>query len=123
MAQMNHVKSRWNGQKEVGPILTFGKAGDRAVLFLFSLADPYLSGIEEPSTKRLVVGWSPTGSAKLISSTSSANCWQSLASGKSQRQGYHTHCHFGTVARRKQGQNDLPQLPGEDGESRILWEE
>lgn len=26
------------------------------------------------------------------------------------RQGLHTHCHFGALARERQGQNDVPQL-------------
>jgi len=34
-----------------------------------------------------------------------------LASGRSQRQGCYTHCHFGSSARRKQGQNDVPFVP------------
>jgi hypothetical protein len=41
----------------------------------------------------------------------------------SQGQGLVTRCHFGSKARRKQGQNDMPQLPNPDGEGRILWSE
>jgi len=59
----------------------------------------------------------------LISPASSANCSQGLASGRSQRQGYYTHCYFGASARRKQGGNDLPFLSFSDGQGWILRSE
>jgi hypothetical protein len=43
-----------------------------------------------------------------------------LASGFRQRQGSYAHCHFGPSARRKQDQNDLPQLPDRHGDSGFL---
>jgi hypothetical protein len=60
---------------------------------------------------------------QLISPASSLNCSQGLASGRSQRQGFDTHCYFGASARRKQGGNDVPQLPFPDGQSGVLWSE
>src|ERR1700674_2989189 len=71
---------------------------------------PVPQGIEEAITNRLVVGWNPTRSAILISPTCSANCSWGLTSGLLQRQGLITRCHFDACARRKQGQNDVPQL-------------
>jgi hypothetical protein len=56
----------------------------------------------------------------LISPASSLNCLQGLASGRSQRQGFYTHCYFGASARRKQGGNDVPFLSFSDGQGRIL---
>ena len=79
--------------------------------------------IEEPTTNRPVAGWNPAVPATLISPASGVNRLRGLASGRSQRQGFYTHCHFGNSARRKQGGNDLPQLPFSDGKSRVLWGE
>jgi len=58
--------------------------------------------------------------ATLISPASSVNCSQGLASDRSQRQGFSPAVILALLARRKQGQNDVPQLPFSDGQSRIL---
>ncbi len=65
-------------------------------------------------------GSNPARGTNLIRPTTSANCLQGLASGLHQRQGFYAHCHFGAFSVRKQGQNDVPQLPERDGESRFL---
>jgi hypothetical protein len=58
-----------------------------------------------------------------ISPTGSSNYRRGLASGLRQRQGSYAHCHSDACARRKQGQNDLPQLPNRNGEGGVLWKE
>ena len=47
------------GQKQEGPRLNPCETRSRAVVSILTFAGAYLS-IEEPTTNRLAVGWSPT---------------------------------------------------------------
>src|ERR1035437_1471719 len=95
-----------------------------------SKVDPGSRPQEQPPTKRMVGGSNPSGGTisaattrmsfrtPFNSPTGSVNYPWGLTSGLRQRQGFYAHCHFDACARRKQRQNDLPQLPDR---SQALW--
>jgi hypothetical protein len=55
-----------------------------------------------------------------LSPTYSANCLRGLTSGSRQRQGFYAHCHFGPCAGKRQGPNDVSQLPYRNGKGWVL---
>lgn|SRR6266568_4268396 len=64
-----------------------------------------------PVTRIPAEGSIPSSSTVLIPPASGCSRSRGLSSGMSQGQGSETRCHFGSCARRKQGLNDVPQLP------------
>src|SRR5712691_7530624 len=80
---------------------------------------PVPQRIEEPITNRLVLGWNPSRSARLLSPACSANCLRGLASGLRQRQGCLDSLSFWThLLEESKVQNDVPLVQSEGGQGR-----
>jgi hypothetical protein len=67
--------------------------------------------MEERLSAKLEAAGSIPATGTIFSPARSANCLRGLTSGFRQRQGFYAHCHFGPYAGKRQGPNDVPQLP------------
>lgn len=122
LAHIVHSEHRRCGRKYEGPIQPLLGDRDRAVMLFFLSSGPVPQRIEEPPTKRLAVGWSPTRPAKLFGLVDSVNYQRGriLKPEPKDRVSRPSVIFAQRLEESPEQNNDLSQLPHRNGESRFL---